>query len=96
VIAGINRARTTKVSRRTGHQEDVAVDPQGDEEDEGQQHQVKGEPAGPEQLGEGEGDEAEGRRVRVGISVQDDRDSRLVRDALGRDRRRELDRRQLL
>ena len=45
-----------------GHQEDVVVDPQGDQEDEGEQDEVEGDPARAEELGEGEGDEAEGRR----------------------------------
>ncbi len=45
---------------RSGHQEDVVIDPERDEEDEGHQLEVEGEPFHPEDVGEDEGGEAEG------------------------------------
>ena len=53
-------AATGRLLARPGHQEDVVVDPEGDEEDERHQLEVEGESLHPEDLGEGEGGEAEG------------------------------------
>ena len=52
--------RAARLLARPGHQEDVVVDPEGDEEDERHQLEVEGQPFHPEDLGEGEGGEPEG------------------------------------